>query len=199
MSMNSACAHVMLLLSVALCAPAREARAQGPAPSALLYRGATSFFVQPPPGWRLDSEAGKSDGVLAAVYRVGESWQSGTVVMYAHTLGLTAGTPAAFNAELRSAEEEWRRRNPDAEIATLAPVVSEDSSRAVVKRFASARNAQFELVAYFQQDSVAPIIVLSARTKADLDRAFPDFLRLVRSYGKGPAVKKQRPTGSRTW
>jgi hypothetical protein len=193
--MTLARAHVIFLLGIALCSPAREAPAQGPAPSALLYRGATSFFLQPPPGWRLDSEAGRSDGVLAAVHRVGESWQSGAVVMYAHTLDLTAGTPAAFNAELRSAEEEWRGRNPDAEIATLAPVVGEDSSRAVIKRFASARGAQFELVAYFQQGSVAPIIVLSARTRADLDRAFPDFLRLVRSYGKGPAVKVQRPAG----
>lgn len=193
--MTLARAHAMLSLILALCSAVRAVPAQGPGPSALLYRGATSFFLQPPPGWRLDSEAGKSDGVLAAIYRVGESWQTGSVVMYAHTLALDAGTSAAFSAELRSAESEWRGRNPDAEITTLAPVVSEDSSRAVIKRFASVRNSQFELVAYFQQDSVAPIIVLSARTRAELDRTYPEFLQLVRSYGRGPAVKAQRRTG----
>ena len=184
-----------LLLVLTLLLPIEAARAQGLGQSALLYSGETSFFVQPPPGWRLDSEQGKSDGVLAAVYRIGESWRTGSAVMYAHTLPLAAATPRAFSDQLRAAEAEWRGRNARGEVSSLASIVSEDSSVAVIKRFVAAATSQFAVVAYFRQERAVPILVLSARTRAELDRAYPDFLRLVRSYGIGPTVKAARRTG----
>jgi len=163
--------------------------------SALLYSDSTSFYVRAPLGWMLDSETGKTDGILAAIYRAGESWRTGQSVMYANLITLRSASESGFLAGVASAADDWLRRAGDAVITPLESIVAEDGSRATVKRFESPKQSAFEAVAYFHHGRAAPILVMTARSKKEFDRAFPDFVQLVKSYSKGPVVKHFPGTG----
>src|SRR5690349_19032876 len=46
----------------------------------LIYGDGWSFLIQAPPGWVMDEQAGQEQGVNAAFYRRGESWEEGEAV-----------------------------------------------------------------------------------------------------------------------
>jgi len=153
--------------------------------SALLWRDSVSFFITPPIGWSLNSVDGKDEGTLAVLYRRGESWQTGLAVMYANMLDLPRANQATLATKVDSEVADWSRRAGDATITALADVVVEGHT-VVLRKFVSPSHSAYEAVAYFWQPTAAPILVLSARNEAEFQRAYPDFLRLVRSYGAGP-------------
>jgi hypothetical protein len=163
-------------------------------PSALLYSDSVSFFVTPPSGWVLDSETGKVDGVLAAVFRRGESWRQGRAVMYANTIALADTRRATFERAVANAATDWAARAGDGAITSLSAPATASGDVPLIKRFVSVRHGAFEAVAYFHHGAYAPILVLTARSQAEFDAAFPAFEAFVRSYGPGPRVVRD-PTG----
>ena len=155
--------------------------------SALLWRDSTSFFITPPPGWVINSEVAKDEGPMAVFYRSGESWQSGIAVMYVSMLDLPDTSPQRFKEKVRLEVADWARRAGDAVITPLPDQLVEGHT-VLMRKFVSRSHDAYEAVAYFWQGSTAPVLVLSARTDTAYQRAYPDFLRLVRSYGPGPKV-----------
>jgi hypothetical protein len=155
--------------------------------SALLWQDSVSFFITPPPGWILDSEVARNEGPMAVLFRRGESWQSGVAVMYANMLDLPHGGAATLAEKVNSEVADWARRAGDAVITPL-PDVEVEGHTVLLRKFVSRSHDAYEAVAYFWQPHAAPILVLSARSENEFQRAYPDFLRLVKSYGKGPRI-----------
>ncbi len=157
--------------------------------SALLWRDSVSFFITPPVAWSLNSVDGKEEGTLAVLYRRGESCQTGLAVMYANMLDLPNASQSALATKVDSEVAVWSRRAGDATITALSDVTVEGHT-VLLRKFVSPSHGAYAAVAYFWQPTAAPILVLSARSEAQFQRAYSDSLRLVRSYGAGPKILK---------
>ncbi|MBV9110355.1 MAG: hypothetical protein JO306_13165, partial [Gemmatimonadetes bacterium] len=112
--------RIRLFLLVLLLAAAAPLDAQSAAArTEVVSRDSSSIVLAAPSGWVMDQESGKHDGPEVVFYRVGESWQNGTAVMYAHALTFAApGLPDAIAMD----EEDFRSRAPDMRIAPGEPL-----------------------------------------------------------------------------
>jgi hypothetical protein len=180
------------LVSLVLVFAAPSLSAQAPScrgRSALVYADTISFFLEAPAGWLIDCEAGKSQGALTVLYRVGESWETGRAVMYASVLTDGDSTPIPFSKRVQGEVADWRGRVPDARVNSLASLTVKGGGRAAVRRFQSPSRHLFEIVAYIPRGRIMPLLTLTARNEKEFNRALPAFKRLVRSYAPGPVVK----------
>jgi hypothetical protein len=148
----------------------------------VISHDSSSILLAAPAGWVMDPESGKHDGPEVVFYRAGESWQNGTAVMYAHALAFTA--PGLADA-IAVDEEDFRSRAPDMRIAPGEPLRLAGTMTAQVRTFASASLGDYEVVAYVPDPRRVWVIVLTARSQAAYDQAYPDWVRLVRSYASG--------------
>jgi hypothetical protein len=159
--------------------------------SALHHNGRTSFFVNAPQGWILDdSDAARAQGPMAVLYRRGESWRSGDAVMYANVLTLLGRAGSALANTIDVEVARWSAAAGDAVVTPLVDIVTNTGDVAKVRKFVSATSRTHEVVAYIRNGSTVPIIVVVARSEEALVDAYPDFVRLVKSYAPGPLVRK---------
>ncbi len=159
--------------------------------SAVRYHGRTSFFVTPPNGWVLDdSDAARAQGPMALFYRRGESWRSGDAVMYANLLTPLGTAPSALATTIDAEVARWSASAGDAVVTPLIDIRTETGDVAKVRKFVSRARRTHELVAYIRNGSTVPILVVVARSEEALVDAYPDFVRLVKSYAPGPLVRK---------
>jgi hypothetical protein len=168
-------------------------RQAGAPHSALLYHDSASFFVDPPRGWVIDaSELARAQGPIALFYRRGESWRTGDAVMYANVITLKGSGPNALATTIREEVARWSAAAGDAVVTSLPDIRSNTDHIASVRKFVSRNRRTHEAVAYIRQGSVVPLLVLIARSEAALAGAYPDFERLVKSYGPGPVISQRR-------
>jgi len=159
--------------------------------SALRHNGRTSFFVNAPNGWVIDdSEAARAQGAMAVFYRRGESWRSGDAVMYANVLTLLGTSPNALANTIDAEVARWSAAAGDAVVTPLIDIRTGAGDVAKVRKFVSQVRRTHEVVAYLRNGSTVPILVVVARSEEALVDAYPDFVRLVMSYGPGPLVRK---------
>lgn len=159
--------------------------------SALLHHGRTSFFVNSPNGWVIDdSDATRAQGPMAVFYRRGESWRSGTAVMYANVLTLLGTAPNALAMTIDAEVARWSAAAGDAVVTALIDIRTGTGDAAKVRKFVSQARRTHEVVAYIRNGSTVPILVVVARSEEALEDAYPDFVRLVKSYAPGPLVRK---------
>jgi hypothetical protein len=157
--------------------------------SSLVYRDSVSFFLDAPKGWILDCEAGRGDGPLTVVYRVGESWHDGQAVMYANMLSLEPGAHLTFAKRIDAEVRDWKARAGDA-VVTREPVIRTGAGIVVpVRRFVSKSHGLREIVAYIPRGRDMPVLAMTARSAQAFDKALPAFQALVRSYAVGPTVR----------
>jgi hypothetical protein len=81
---------------------------------------------------------------------------------------------------------------PAVVFATLPSVQTADGRRVFIRKFVGGGYGSVDLVAYVDERTVTPLIVLSSRTEAQLAGALPAFHALLRSYRY---VAVGRPTG----
>ena len=159
--------------------------------SALRYHGRTSFFVTPPSGWVLDdSDAARAQGPMAVFYRRGESWSSGDAVMYANLLTPLGTAPNALATTIDAEVARWSASAGDAVVTPLIDIGTNTGDVAKVRKFVSRGRRTHEVVAYIRNGSTVPILVVVTRSEEALEDAYPDFVRLVKSYAPGPLVRK---------
>ena len=180
---------IAVLLVLALAQPLRAQRACRGA-STLVYADSVSFFLDAPPGWILDCEAGRAQGPLTVLFRTGESWQTGPAVMYASVTTDTAKRPRAFAQRVKDEAADWRQGVPDATVTERPSIKLKDGTVVLVQQFYSKADQLFEIVAYFPRGRIMPMLTLTGRTQQAFDQALPAFTQLVRSYAVGPVVKK---------
>jgi hypothetical protein len=169
-------------------APAQAQRAcKGP--SALVHSDTVSFLLDAPKGWILDCEAGRSDGPLTVLYRVGESWRDGHAVMYASMLHLAPGGDPDMSKRIEAEMRQWKSRVTDAVVARGQSIRTRSGLVVPVRRFTSKANGLHEAVAYVPRGPDMPVLAMTARSAVAFENALPAFEALVRSYAVGPTVR----------
>jgi hypothetical protein len=166
--------------------------AQAPAcvgSSTLAYADTASFFLDAPPGWVLDCNAGKDQGAITVLYRTNESWQTGEAVMYASVLTDRGTRPMPIARRIEAEVTDWRRRVPDANVTADSSFTTKGGAKVFSRRFQSDGRQLFEIVAYVPRGRIMPLLIMTARSQAAFTAAMPAFRLLVQSYAPGPVVK----------
>lgn len=182
---------ILALAAILALLPFASSRAQRgcKGASSLVYRDSVSFLLNAPNGWTLDCEAGRSDGPLTVLYRVGESWRDGHAVMYANVLSLEPGADSAIAKRIDAEARDWKQRTGDAVVTREPNIRTEAGITASVRRFVSKAHGLREIVAYIPRGREMPILAMTARSRRAFDAALPAFRALVRSYAVGPSVR----------
>jgi hypothetical protein len=179
---------LVTVLALAPWAPSQAQRACKGA-SSLVYRDSVSFLLDAPRGWILDCEAGRNDGPLTVLYRVGESWRDGQAVMYANLLSLELGADSAIAKRVDAEVRDWKQRVGDAVVTREPSIRTEGGIVVPVRRFVSKRHGLHEIGAYIPRGRDMPVLAMTARSSQAFDKALPAFQTLVRSYAVGPTVR----------
>lgn len=143
-----------------------------------------SFLLKAPRGWTFDCEAGKDQGPLTVLYRVGESWRAGDAVMYVSVLTERPDHPRSFAKRVDAEVADWRRRAPDVRVTKLPEMSTNEggATKAAVRRFQSPTEHLSEIVAYVPRGPIMPLLTMSARSERAFQAALPAFRRFVQSY-----------------
>jgi hypothetical protein len=160
--------------------------------AALVYSGSESLLIDTPAGWILDSEAGRQDGPIAVMYRKGTTWQTSEPVMYVSEYSAKGSGPITVNDVVKADVEKWGAALSELVVTEGVAVKTAGGQIATVRKFQSVREKHYEAVAYFQGARRVWLLVLAARTSADYDAAYPDFLKWIKSYAPGPTVEVQK-------
>jgi hypothetical protein len=162
---------------------------KGPAgQSFLIYRGNESFWTNNISGWVLDTEAGRQDGPIVVLYRVGKTWQTSEPVMYANAITPKTADPNAVGEAIKSDIAGWRSEMPDLVVTEKESIHTAGGQQASLRGFQSAATKRYESVAYIRGSRTIWLLVLAARSRTDHDGAFDDYVKWVRSYAPGPTV-----------
>lgn len=158
--------------------------------SSIVYRDSVSFLLDAPKGWILDCEAGRTDGPLTVLYRVGESWRDGRAVMYANLLSLDPDADSAIARRIDAEVRDWTQRVGDAVVTREPSIRTRGGIVAHVRRFVSRAHGLHEIVAYVPRGREMPLLAMTARSSQAFDEALPAFRAMVRSYAIGPRVRR---------
>jgi hypothetical protein len=141
------------------------------------------YTLSAPEGWVVDTENGKAQGLQVVLYPKGTSWASGTVVMYANTVAKSEADPSASAEKVMNDDiAAFRKQSPSLKVGELKQVKTAKGKVALARDFEQSVGGNYEAVAYVDEPRSVVILALSARTKADFDRARPAFDRLIGSY-----------------
>jgi hypothetical protein len=108
--------------------------------------------------------------------------------MYANVITLLDSGPNALATTIREEVARWSTAAGDAVVTSLPDIRTKTGDIASIRKFVSPSRRAHEAVAYIRHGSAVPLLVLTARSEAAFAAAYPDFERLVKSYGPGPAV-----------
>lgn len=134
--------------------------------SALVHRDSVSFLLDAPKGWTLDCEAGRNDGPLTVLYRIGESWRGGQAVMYASMLSLEPGADSTISKRIDAEVRDWKQRTGDAVVAREPGIRTTTGVVAPVRRFVSKAHGLHEIAAYIPRGRDMPILAMTACSQA---------------------------------
>jgi hypothetical protein len=166
-------------------APARGPKGQG----GLVYSGSASFWIDAPPGWVLDPDAGRADGPIVVLYRQGKTWQTSEPVMYANVNIARDAQSISVASVIASDIARWRAQVVDLIVTDGSDVKTSGGQAAIIRVFESASAKHYEAVAYIAGEQRVWLLVLAARTSTAYKASYPEFLQLVKSYAPGPTVK----------
>ena len=185
---------LLVLVAAPPAARGQAPPAAAPEQSGLVYSGSSSIWVHAPPGWILDPDAGQAQGVLATLYRRGESWEHGEAVMYVSVYEPDSGETRTVTAVIASETADWRGKAPDMVVSVADSVRADSGGVAAVRRFDSRKKGIYDVVAYLQDGRSVWGLVMTARTKSAEDGAYDSFVRFVRSYLPGSRVLRGKWT-----
>jgi len=149
----------------------------------MVYGKAHSFLVCAPSGWILDNSIGSQDGIYAAFYPNGSSWesakQSGTV-MYVNTFdkpddNYTVAKAIAFDADntKRTDQSAIPKKGEPIKLGDLA---------VPVQLFTPGGFNRFEASAYIDSPKVIIMFVMTSKDEDAFKRDYLAFVQLVQSY-----------------
>lgn len=170
------------LLALLVLLPAFASREEGG--SGVVYGPGHAYLLKAAKGWIFDNESGRSQGIHAVSYPVGQSWKNGSVVVYS---GTTPKTKSGFDGVLEDDLKAFKEQNPDLKMKEEEPLLTGDGRRALVRKFSGDRFGNIELVAYIDTPEVVCEIVMSARDPGSFEsgkigfRAFLSSFRLLSS------------------
>ena len=78
--------------------------------------------------------------------------------------------------------DDFRKASPNLKVEDAKAVELGKAKSATVKYFSGDANGNFEAIAYIEEAKVVVLVVLSSRTRKDLDQSLSAFKELVGSY-----------------
>ena len=149
----------------------------------LVYGKGHAFWVCAPKGWVLDNGILNDQGIYAAFYPQGSSWdkakENGTV-MYVNT-ARKAPPDDDVATLMKNDAEDTKADAPKAEIHEADPIKTKKVT-ARVQQFTPGAFDRFEAVAYIDSPEVIVMIVVSSKDAKTFNRDYPVFKELVGSY-----------------
>jgi hypothetical protein len=179
-------AFALLLLSAASFASGGQTPSGGgKAPNGncgLLYGENHSLLFCAPSGWTLDNGIMNDQGIYAAFYPEGSSWQAAKqagTVMYINVVG----KPADATVEKMMADDadEAKQATPSTVTKAGEPIKAAAASAAVLL-FAPGAFNRYEAVAYIGEEKVLVMFVISSKDQDTFKKDYPVFVQLVQSY-----------------
>ena len=148
---------------------------------ALVYGPNHAYYIDAPPGWVVDLEQGRVNGIGVALHRERELWNTAEAVMYANAWTKDSTTPT-LQAVIAADEANVRSQSPGVKIVRSAPLQTQDRKQATVDHFLGGTGRNYEAIAYIDETKVVALLVLNARSEAGFRAALPVFTRVVGSY-----------------
>jgi hypothetical protein len=136
------------------------------------------YMLKAPPGWVLDTKSGSGQGIFAAFYPKGSSWNS-SVVMYSNAAGREGRTPEAAMAE---DEKAIRAKSPHLHVVDGGTIITADRKKALIRYFSGDNFGSYEAIGYVIERNIVANIVLTARNKSAFEGGLLPFRQLVSSY-----------------
>ena len=129
----------------------------------IIYGPKAAFNISPPPGWLLDNQSGKRQGLPCVLYRKGQSWADGKTVMYAKIASTDFEDVDVFVSWAINEMKE-QRGMPKVKIALGK---TKDGRDYFINEYPATKTySQWERVAYVQLPHAVAYIVLTSRDKS---------------------------------
>ena len=152
-----------------------------------------AFQLKAPPGWVLDNEIARDQGLNVVFYPTRTDWGTSKAVFYVRTR--TNGVTVR-NIEEQVADTLNNLHNtgsPNATVGFVKTLTTQDASKAKVYYYAGDKYGNFEATAYIQTKGSIHFITLSARDEATFKQTRNAFEALVISYEDLTKAPKSNP------
>lgn len=154
-----------------------------PLNNGLIYGEGISYWVEAPPGWEIDNEAGEDMDIPAVFYPSGESWDDSETVMYTRTARKDSSAEGGLEKFIEEDRAAFVEHSTELTVLALSPLKTSDDKKVLVREFSSAQEMQkAEAVAYIDESDVVVVIVLSSKSEVSFHKSYPAFEKLVASY-----------------
>ncbi|MBI5175443.1 MAG: hypothetical protein HY986_21340 [Candidatus Melainabacteria bacterium] len=148
--------------------------------SGIFYGEGHSYALSAPSGWVLDTQAGRSQGLVAVFYPRGSSWSDSPVVMYSR---IVKRDGRSLEKVIRADIDYMKEASPEIKESKQEPIPYGNPSKPAQLRYLSAdKNGNVEAVAYMEEPDWVVFCVLSARNQEQFEKAVPALKELVSSY-----------------
>ena len=147
-----------------------------------------------PPGWVMDADAGKEQGIPMVFYPEQSSWDEATTAIYtrqAEFVGGAADDKQKIQGQVERALTRLRTSNdsPDSKATFVQVVEAKGGAKGELWKFTGDKFGNTELVAYFVGRATLNFFVMSSRDAGDFERSIPVLLSLAESYREGEDCK----------
>ena len=153
-----------------------------PEGTGIMYDARYCFMLTAPKGWVLDSSVMSGKGVCAVFYPKGGAWGESPVVFYVNTRERTAKVASAQDAADADMADERKNGSPKAKAVKIKEVKLKGGRVASIWEYTGDQWGNYERTAFVVEGKGISAVVMSARTKAEMDGANPAFEALVASY-----------------
>lgn len=144
----------------------------------LVYGKDTAFLLNPPKTWVVDTHVGVEQGINAALYPKGDTWQNAPSVMYVRVSKKNGRRLDQFVAD---DEKQFQSDCPGIRIQNGTPAFKTEHPTMLRKfdcRDARAPNAEW--VAYIDAKKSFIVFVASSRSEDDLAKIQPAYEQVLR-------------------
>ena len=137
------------------------------------------FELKAPKGWVLDLASGASSGMVAQLYPDRSSFNTSPTVMFVTVVSKkTPGSETVSKLSTTNVNDA-KKAMPNIMITRSDSLATNDGKKAYVRNFGA---AQFQSVAYVDEDSSIVVFILRSNAKNRFDNARYSFKDLIGSY-----------------
>lgn len=179
--------YLLLLLLVTVTPCRAEITPQG---QGLLFGPDHAFHITAPPGWVLDNESGRNQGVHMLFYLEDESWRDSPVFAYGRSVSYDG-----FSVEdqvRRTVADFHAQGSPDYQAHQQARMTLPDGQEVEIYFFNGDQWDNYEAAAYFPGESSLNFLVYNARNHEVFEENLPAFYAMVHSYRNRYPTPQQR-------
>jgi len=141
--------------------------------------GGYEFEIRAPKGWVLDLASGASSGMNAQLYPEQSSFSTSPTVMFVSVVSKKLPGCESVSKLATTNIDKAKRSIPNIVITRSDSFATNDNKKAYVRNYAS---AQFQSVAYVDEDSTIVMFILRSKDKNRFDNARYSLKDLIGSY-----------------